>query len=171
MQRVLVVGCGNASRRDDGAGLYVIRGLAARFGLAPQPEEEDGFAEARGQVEGAAGPVCLEMRFTQQFDLVLADELKEVDLFIAVDAHTGACPEALRRVEVSPGYSSSLTSHHLTPDTLAGISLALHGKAPRTVVFSVRGYDFNFGTDLTPQTQAAADQAIEEIATLVCGGE
>lgn len=166
--RVLVVGCGNASRRDDGVGLHVIVGLASRFGLSAEMAEE-GSARVRGEVAGADGPVCLEMRFEQQLDLVLADELKDVDLFVAVDAHTGAYPEDVRRIEVEPGYSSSLTSHHLTPDTLAGISMALHGRAPRTVVFSVRGYDFNFGTELTPQTRAAADQAIDEIAALVKG--
>lgn len=167
MQRVLVVGCGNASRRDDGVGLYIILGVARRLGLPAEVEE--GGARVHGEIDSAGGRVQVEMRFEQQLDLVLADELKDVDLFVAVDAHTGAYPEAVRRVEAEPGYSSSLTSHHLTPDTLAGVSLALHGKAPRTVIFSVRGHDFNFGTGLTPQTQAAADEAVEQITALLRG--
>lgn len=163
--RVLIVGCGNASRRDDGVGLYVVRGLARAFGL-PLDEEADEVSVAR-EVATPEGPVHLQLRFEQQLDIVLGDELKDVDLFAVIDAHTGVYPEALRRVEAEPGYTSSLTSHHLTADTLAGLSQALHGRAPRTFIFSVLGHDFNFGEDLTPQTQAAADEAVRQLRDLV----
>lgn len=166
---VLIVGCGNASRRDDGVGLYVIRGIAERLHLADVGAEDE--ARLEGMVASAAGALRVELRFEQQLDIVLADELGAVDLFIVVDAHTGAYPETLRRVELEPGYESSITSHHLTPETLAGLSQALHQRAPRTIVYSIRGFDFNFGEELTPQTQEAADQAIAEIVALVNEGK
>jgi hydrogenase maturation protease len=165
--RVLIVGCGNSSRRDDGIGLYVVQALSRRFGLP----EFDPSTEERltGEVAGAAGPVSVDLRFEQQLDISLGAELADFDLFIVVDAHTGTYQEPLRRAEADPGYSPSLTSHHLTADTLAGVSLALNGKAPRSLVYSARGYDFNFGTELSPETVAAADEAVEEIAGLVMG--
>ncbi|MBI3947360.1 MAG: hydrogenase maturation protease [Armatimonadetes bacterium] len=165
--RVLVVGCGNESRRDDGVGLYVIRELARR--LALREVEDTDAASATGEVPTPSGTACVELRFEHQLDLVLADDLRAVDRFVVVDAHTGAFPETLRRVELHPGYESSMTSHHLTPETLVGLARALHGHVPRAVLFSIRGYDFNFGTDLTPATRAAADQAVEEILGFVIG--
>lgn len=165
LPQVLIVGCGNASRRDDGVGLYVIRGLARAFGL-PLDESADEI-RIEGDVAIPGGRAHLDLRFEQQLDIVLGYELKEFDLFAVIDAHTGAYPEPLRRVEPDPGYSPSLTSHHLTADTLAGLSQALHGRAPRTLIFSVLGYDFNFGDELTPATREAADDAIRQLRELV----
>ncbi len=163
---LLIVGCGNESRRDDGVGLYVMQALARHWGLS---SDEEDLAHMQGEAQTAAGPATLELRFEHQLDLVLADDLGSVDLFVVVDAHTGPHVEALRRVDVGPGYETSMTTHHLTPETLVGLSMALHHRAPRAVVFSVRGYDFNFGSELTPQTQAAADEAITQICDLVSG--
>lgn len=169
--RVLIVGCGNESRRDDGVGLYVIREVSRQLGLVNADHDENAARRA-GVVDAACGRVCVETRFEHQLDIVLADELKEYDLLVVVDAHTGAFPEALRREELQPGYESSMTSHHLTPETLVGLARALHGRAPRGVVFSARGHDFNFGSELTPATRAAADAAVAQIVTLVgeCAG-
>lgn len=164
--RALIVGCGNASRRDDGAGLYVIRELVRRFGF-PEGEPETALWEGDVPRPSASEPAHVELRFEQQLDITLAADLGGVDLWVVVDAHTGAYPEDLRRVEMEPGYSASMTSHHLTPDTILGLAVAMHSRTPRTVLFSIRGYDFNFGEEMTPQTRAAADQAVGEIVALV----
>ncbi|MDH7569006.1 MAG: hydrogenase maturation protease [Armatimonadota bacterium] len=164
-RRILVVGCGNASRRDDGVGLYVLRALMQR--LPVQGEVDEDTAQAEGELPTREGPASLQLRFEHQLDIVLAAELANVDLFVVIDAHTGAFPEQIRRVSVKPGYEPSMTSHHLTAETVVGLGQALHGHVPRAMLYSVRGHDFNFGNELTPGTRAAADQVVEEILDLL----
>jgi len=49
--RVLVIGYGNPSRRDDGVGLAVVNHLRERLGKAPLIEGEDGFNELGGDAD------------------------------------------------------------------------------------------------------------------------
>lgn len=165
VRRVLVVGCGNESRCDDGVGPYVVRALARRLGVPEAAEQSLNFAE--GEVATPSGGVCVALRCEHQLDLALAEELGKVDQFVVVDAHAGTFAHAVRRQEVQPTYELSFTSHHLTPATLAGLAQTLHRRAPRTVVFSIHGDRFDFGTELSTATRAAADQAVEEILEFI----
>ena len=55
----------------------------------------------------------------------------------------------------------------MTPGDILGLAQTLYGRAPRGVLFSIRGHDFNFGTELSPATHAAGQEVVEQISQLM----
>jgi len=56
-----------------------------------------------------------------------------------------------------------MVSHHVKPAALLEIARTLYGRAPKAELVSIRGYDFNFGEELSPETAAGAEQVIAEL--------
>jgi hydrogenase maturation protease len=155
--RILVIGIGNPNRSDDGLGLYVVNAINQRLGRSPVGEE---VAVRGGEVQsdGRVGTV-----FVQQLGPEIVDEAKDYDLVFFVDAHTGAYEEEIRAVEVAPAYEVSAFSHHMEPSAVLALAKMLYNHLPRGIAMSVRGYDFDFGQELSPKTKALADQVVERI--------
>ena len=141
--KTFIIGYGNDSRNDDGAGWYVISELS-KLGLPG---------------------VTLET--AHQLEVDFAEIIRDYDQVIFVDA---AIPESLEpwwTAEVEPGFRSHAVAHFLTPGDVLGLCQTLYGQAPRGVMFSIRGHDFNFGMDLSPETRQAADEVVLRVAALV----
>ena len=83
MSRVIVIGCGNPSRRDDSVGHYIV---------------EEVMNAASGRID------C---HLCHQLDIELADTIKDYELVIFVDAHAGKFKKELRVAGVEATYSSS----------------------------------------------------------------
>ncbi len=153
--RVLVIGYGNPSRQDDGVGLAVVNGLRAHTGQAPLEEGDDGFDDL-----GRA----LDTLFLQQLSPELAETLTEYDHVVLVDAHFGIYPELVHRAVLDPHVDAAIVSHHFKPGTLLALAGQLYGHAPTAELISVRGYAFDFTSELSPETAAGVKQVIEELA-------
>jgi hydrogenase maturation protease len=137
--KTLVIGYGNDSRRDDGVGRYVIEQLSKH----DLPE--------------------FELQTAHQLEVELAETLTSFDRVIFVDA---AIPEALAPIQrsvVTPRFESHAVAHYLTPMDVLSLSETLYGHVPQAVLFSIRGRDFNFGTELSPEVALAGRQVAEEI--------
>jgi hydrogenase maturation protease len=158
--RTLVIGYGNPSRRDDGAGLAVVNGLRERLGRPPLVEGEDGFDELGSPVDTL---------FLQQLMPELAETLAQYDRIWFVDAHVGVIPDPVRRVPLTPSMDPALVSHHLKPEALLALAAQLYGRAPRGELFSVRGYDFNFGEGLSHETAEGARWVVVELWSAIEG--
>jgi hydrogenase maturation protease len=158
--RVLVIGYGNPSRRDDGVGMAVVNGLRRRLGQPPLIEGEDGY-------DGLGGAV--DTLFLQQLMPELAETLAEYDRVWFVDAHVGVIPDPVRRVPLHRSYDPASVSHHLKPEALLALAGQLYGHAPEGELFSIRGFDFNFGEGLSPETEAGARQVVVELGSLIEG--
>jgi len=158
--RALVIGYGNPSRRDDGVGHYVVNALRQRLGQIPLGAEEEGFDKLGQDVD----TLCL-----QQLIPELAETVAGYDLVIFVDAHTGAYPEDLKVARLQPDYRPTPTSHYFKPEMVLALAKALHGSEPQALAISIRGYDFNFGTELSPETRRHADLAVERILRILEG--
>ncbi|HIC93914.1 MAG TPA: hydrogenase maturation protease [Anaerolineae bacterium] len=143
VSRVLVIGYGNPSRRDDGVGHYVVKALRRR-----------------------SGEVVDVLSFHQLVP-ELAERVADYDLVIFVDAHTNAYGEGLEIRPLRPDQGPSALSHHVRPEMVLAMAKALYGGEPRAFVFSIRGYDFGFGTELSEGTRKHADMAIERILEMV----
>ncbi len=154
MARTLVIGYGNPSRNDDGVGLAVVNSLRQRIGLKALDETTDGFDELGG---------ALDTLFLQQLTPELADTIAGYDRLLLVDAHTGTLPDLVHRAELSPRNDPAMVSHILKPEHLLALALQFSGKAPRAELFSVRGFDFNFGEMLSPQTAQGVAQVVQVI--------
>ena len=107
---VLVVGYGNPLRSDDGIGWHAA-GL-----LATDPRLDGARVLARHQLVPE-----------------LAADVSQASLVVLVDAAAEGDPGsvAVRRIG-SPPPTPITWSHHLTPDTLAGLADALYGAVPRS---------------------------------------
>jgi len=154
MNSMLVIGYGNPYRRDDGVGLAVVNGLRALQGWLLLEEGMDGLEELEGE---------LDTLFVQQLTPELAEIVSRYEEVIFVDAHMGQCPELLREVSLEPAARLPAVSHHLHPQALLALAQTLFGKAPRGRLLSIRGHDFDFGTELSLETREGVKGAVERI--------
>jgi hydrogenase maturation protease len=139
--KVLVIGYGNDSRNDDGIGWHVVAELQRR------------------QLPGVTCATA------HQLEVDFAETVRDFDRVIFVDAAIPESPRPWWREEVVPGFRSHAVAHFLTPGDVLGLCQTLHGRAPRGVLFSIRGHDFNFGTNFSPATRQAADEVVQQIVT------
>lgn len=151
---LLVIGCGNPLRGDDGAGPEVVRRLAAR---------------------GAAHVRCVDAG-TSGADVVLA--MCGHDEVVIVDAcRSGAAAGTIHEIAVAPdggavpqpGGPPRLALHAFRWDQAVALGRSLLGAGfPRRVTaVLVEGARFEPGAALSPATAAAVD---EVVARLVAGG-
>jgi len=157
MVRTLVVGVGNPTRSDDGAGLAV----AERIAALDLPD--------------------VEVRTTQQLQVELAEDFARFDQVIVVDAALGGDAVQLRAIRAEParepkggrgresahslsGREEASVSHHLSPATLLALTDRLHGRAPELLLCTLRGERFEFGASLSPAVEAQVSEAVRRIA-------
>ena len=144
---VLIVGYGNPLRSDDGVGWH-----AARL-LATDP-----------RLDRARVLAC------HQLAPELAEDLSRASLVVLVDAAAEGDPGSVsvRRIG-SPPPTPITWSHHLTPETLAGLADALYGAVPPVVLVSVAGASFADGDGLSSAVQQALPEVVEVVVGVVTG--
>jgi len=157
VKRTLVAGFGNIYRRDDGASGAVINALRRHLGRPELTPEEDGFDD-RGH---AVDTVLLHQLVPE-----LATDIADYELVVFVDAHVGSIQEKLREEQLDVCYKPATVSHQLHPCTVLALAQEMHGQAPEGVLLSLRGYDFDFGEGLSPQTAAIVPLAVDRILAL-----
>lgn len=158
MRRTLVAGFGNPFRRDDGVGAAVANALVARLGREPLTPLDDGFD-----------------RLGYEIDIIqihqLVPELSEVvagyDLLILVDAHIGSIEELVIEQRIEPSLRAPLVAHQAQPSSVLALSQQMHGRAPETLLLSLRGHDFEFGEGLSAETAALVPGAVNRIMEII----
>jgi hydrogenase maturation protease len=141
--KTLVIGYGNRSRRDDGAGWFVVERLQ-------QAQLRD-----------------VELLVSHQLEVDQAEVISRFDNVIFVDAAVSHSPRPVAETVVQPRLQSHAGAHHLRPEDLVSLSSALYGRAPTAVLLSIRGCDFGFGTGLSAATEGWAREAVTRITGLV----
>jgi hydrogenase maturation protease len=134
----IVIGVGNRTRSDDGAGAVI----ADRI--------------------GALGLAGVEVRVTHQLQVELAEECARFDRVVIVDASTGGDPVSLRfcgRAERGEAGSS----HHLTLSALLALTQRLYGRTPEGMLCTVRGEVFGFGETLSAAMAGRVNEAVARI--------
>jgi hydrogenase maturation protease len=144
---VLVVGYGNPLRSDDGIGWHAARLLATDPRLAG-------------------------VRVLAQHQLVpeLAEDASRASLVVLVDAAAEGGPGSLsvRRVQPRPP-TPATWSHHLDPETLAGLAEALYGSVPPIVLVSVAAGSLAASDRLSAALERALPEVVEVVAAVVTG--
>lgn len=158
MGRTLVIGFGNPFRRDDGVGAAVANALLERLGREPLPPLDDGFDRLGHDVD------IIRM---QQLVPELSETLADYDLVILVDAHIGSCQEPVMEQQIEPSLRAPLVMHQAKPSSVLALSAQMHGRAPETLLLSLRGHDFQFGEGLSAQTAALVPRAVHRIMDMV----
>jgi hydrogenase maturation protease len=147
----LILGYGNMDRQDDGVSWHIMADLAARLGHSI-PDFSTGF-----QPDGSNPDFLFVLQLTPE----LAELVAGYQRVCFLDAHTGNIEEDVSVRSLTPGYQHSPFTHHMTPETLLGLSDALYGKSPAAVLVSVRGYEFEFVQNLSIKTAELAHQAAD----------
>jgi len=155
MKNTLILGYGNPDRGDDGAAWAALSALACHFGHPIDSEQiETGFIPINDS---------LQLWLNLQLMPELAEDLSKFDRAVFVDAHTEDYQEDVRVVEVLPHYQNSPFTHHLTPASCLSICKELYGNCPRSILVSMRGYEFGFSRQLSPKTSANVEKAVQLI--------
>ena len=148
--KTLLLGWGNPDRQDDGAAWHILAEVARRSGLPLPDEEGESFAEPGAE---------LDLFFTLQLTPELSEMVAAYPRVAFLDAHTGSVANDLNLQPLSPYFQTSPLTHHLTPESCLELALRLYGSAPEAWLVSVRGYEFGFARELSPQTSALVQQA------------
>jgi hydrogenase maturation protease len=135
---VLVLGIGNPTRSDDGAGFEVIRRLEGK------------------KLQG------LETHHCQQLGLELLEEWGAFEKVILVDASPGASRTSLEKIEISDSLPP-VSTHHLSPEFLLRLSKTLYGQNPELYLCRIPANQFNFGEILSENTQKGVEEAVQSI--------
>ncbi len=149
--KTLIVGYGNADRQDDGVAWHVLSEIARALGRAVPGAPEDGFFPEGKEID---------LWYVLQLAPEMSEDFANYERICFVDAHTGNIAEEIRLqpVEISP--AASAFTHHLTPAACLALTQAIYGKTPAAELLSVRGYQFGFARDLSPETEALAKKAV-----------
>jgi hydrogenase maturation protease len=152
--RTLVLGFGNIYRRDDGVAYAVLNALRERLGRLLLDVDDDGFDDLGHPIDTV---------LLHQLVPELAEVAAPYDCLVFVDAHVGAIEELVRQEELEACFRHATVSHQLHPCTLLALVEQMRGDAPRGVLISVRGHDFDFGEGLSEETAALVPEAVERV--------
>jgi hydrogenase maturation protease len=131
---MLVIGYGNTTRRDDGAGWYIAQHLMAHH--AP-----------------------LEAIATHQLTPELADTISHAGFVIFIDA-CAAMPAGRVLIDSVHGVDDASLVHQMTPAGLLTLAQALYGQSPDALLVTINGRDFGYGEGLSDEVEAACHQVI-----------
>ena len=140
---ILLIGYGNPTRMDDGVGWYIADKIQERFGDEIEVFQAD------------------------QLSVEMIEDIRDRELLILVDAHISNEDDWIRSGEVEPDSSPGMISHIIKPSNLLAFCESIYHKHPKTYLYSVKGFVFDFGEELSEQTQKSADEVVEQIGDLI----
>ena len=143
MKSILLIGYGNSTRMDDGVGWYIADRIEEKLNN------------------------LVEVMKADQLAVEMVDDIKDRDLVIFVDAHVSEVDDWIRSEEVKPDPKPGLITHIIKPSNLLAFCENLYHKHPKAYLYSIKGVYFDFGEELSEQTQKSADEAIQKIIHLV----
>ncbi len=152
--RTLVIGYGNLDRADDGVAYYVINTLRQRLGQEMLREDDTGLEELGAEIDSI---------FLVQLAPELIDVLALYHRIIFVDAHVYDNVDNLYHTPVFPEYTPSTFTHHMSPPMMLALLKSIYRQEPAGHLVSIRGYNFDFHRDLSADTKALVEPAVEYI--------
>lgn len=140
---MLILGIGNPLRGDDGLGWVVAEQLA-------RANEQD----------------CA-VQCVHQLTPELAQQLATADLAIFIDASCEGKPGDIHIRQVFPASQiGPVGMHHLTPEELMALTIALYGRCPLVVAVTITGADFSLSESLSPLVEREVSPVCELLPLL-----
>ncbi|MEI8340631.1 MAG: hydrogenase maturation protease [Verrucomicrobiota bacterium] len=141
MKRVLIIGCGNPLRGDDGLGWV-----------------------ASDCLEAVLNDSSVAIIKTQQLTPELAEPASQVDLVIIIDASHAGRPGSWKRAEIEASKNGTgKLGHHFTPAGLLAYVAALYKRTPRMLLVSVAGASFDCMETLSPTVESVLPEVVRHI--------
>lgn len=154
----LVAGFGNLYRRDDGVGRVVVNRLREQLDRPPLDLMDDGFGDLGHQIDTVV---------LHQLVPELAEDLKDYELVIFVDAHVDAISEPIHEEQLDVIFRAPFVYHQTHPSTVLALTQQMYGRAPTAILISLLGHDFDFGEGLSEPTAALVKPAVDRILAIV----
>ena len=158
MLRTIIIGYGNIDRSDDGLAYEVINLVRKQLGQHLLDEGDTGLDNLNGEIDSV---------FLLQLIPEIMELLKGYEQIIFVDAHAGDRLDDLNCSRLTPQYTSSTFTHHMTPETLLAFLKTLYQHEPQAYMVSVRAHDFDFKRTFSARTQSLLQPASEKIIQLL----
>ncbi len=162
-KKFIILGYGNPDRGDDGVAYHLLNELVQKCST-----KDDDLIEFQEAGILALAPQ-VDLWYNLQLVPEIAQELANYEQAIFLDAHTAEIPEPILVKKITPGYTNSPFTHHLTPASCLELAERLYQHAPAATLITVRGYSFDFSRDLSPETRLLADQALTIILEMING--
>ncbi len=138
MPDILVIGCGNPLRGDDGVGWYCVDEL-----MKSMKGYDIEFVKCR------------------ELTPELSEELSRANFALFIDSSVEDGDDLVRQDELLPSRSDGwFDTHRLEPSGLLSLSEAIYGNVPRSFLLSVRGQSFEY-------EERISDAAADSIGELV----
>lgn len=145
MSRVLLIGVGNRYRRDDAAGLEVVRRLSGRVPPTVTLLEEE------------AEPTQLLDRWAGAAAIVVIDAVS-----------SGAPPGTIHRFDAAsdplPSRYFAASTHAMSVADAIELARALRTLPPHAVVYGIESRMFDAGVGLSPEVEAAVQALLPKVA-------
>jgi len=158
VSRNLVIGFGNLYRRDDGVGFVVLNAVREKLGRGSLAPDEDGYNDLGHEVDTL---------FLHQLVPELAELIAGYDRVVFLDAHVGLIPDPIREERIEARYRPGTVFHQLLPSTLLSVAQETYGHCPEGILLSIKGHDFDFGEELSPETAVLVPQATIRVMALL----
>jgi len=141
MKPILVIGCGNPLRSDDGVGRHAARQIAATV------SHKDVAVLVRHQLTPD-----------------LAEPVHKSRFVIFIDASCADPPGKIRSRRLVPEAAlPGLLMHHLTPAGLLACAKAIYGNCPPAVLYSVGAKCFKFDEALSDKVYRSLPELLRRI--------
>lgn len=138
---LLVIGCGNTLRRDDGLGPRIAEAVAAL------------------NLPGVQTLTC------HQLTPELAPAISEAQAVVFVDASVNRNHGA-KLQKLLPRKESQILAHACEPASLLALAMQLYGRQPKAWCLGVPALDLGFGEGLSSEARNGLDHAVTQIARL-----
>ena len=145
MSRVLIIGYGNAVRRDDALGIHAAHALGEYY---------------RDRSDVRIIP-------TSQPSWELAEDLSQSDFVLFLDASIAEAPGTIVEEQLDARNSAPELTHHCTPSALLMTSMQLYGKAPCAASLTMVGSSFDVGVGLSPLVQGRFEEFLSKAKVIV----
>jgi len=100
-------------------------------------------------------------------DPELAELIAGYDRVVFLDAHVGLIPDPIREERIEARYRPGTVFHQLLPSTLLSVAQETYGHCPEGILLSIKGNDFDFGEELSPETAVLVPQATIRVMALL----
>ena len=128
MNEILIYGIGNPARQDDALGIIFIEKLE------------------KWAVDNLITNLCFDTNY--QLNIEDSASIKEKKLVLFVDASSESV-ESFSIKKIYPDFNMSISSHHVTPETLLELSKELFHKTPSAYLLEIKGYRWKLNKKIT----------------------
>lgn len=141
MEQVLIIGCGNPLRSDDGMAWLATEQLRRKL-----PDTRI---------------VCV-----QQLTPELAEDVASADLVIFLDASSEGEAGSVRCDPVVSQLENLRFSHHLLPSQIMALADRLYSAKPRAFLITIHAECLDHGQSITPSVVEAIPEIVEHVLSL-----